>query len=339
MNVVRSSSRWPSLCLVLTLLAAAGLARAAGPAWNGEAFTQRLQPVPKQSGFKMPGYWLWDGSVIKVGDTYHLFASRWPKGKPFPVDYRRHSEIVRAESKDPLGPYEFKEVVIGRRDPAYWDSTMAHNPTIHRIGDTYVLFYIGSDDHTIGPDGRNPLRRVGYATAKSITGPWTRSDQPIIAQESDNPAVYVEADGSVKLLYRDAPLRMYLAVARDFRGPYTIANDQVWAKDKLEDFDLFKAGGKYHMIAEDNVGGVTGHDRWGALLESDDGITGWKPASAAAAYDHDIPYTDGSVLKCVRRERPQLLIQDGAITHLFTSVYDGQDTWCQPVALSPPLPL
>jgi hypothetical protein len=328
-----------TLLCTLGLFAAMSPARAADDPWGGEAFSQRLQPVPRESGFRMPGYWIWDGSVIKVGDTYHLFASRWPKGHPFPEDYRRHSQIVRAESKNPLGPYEFKEVVIGKRDPAYWDSNMDHNPSIHKIGDTYVLFYIGSDDHTIGPDGRNPLRHIGCATAKSITGPWVRSDRPIIEQESDNPAVYVEADGSVKLLFRDAPLRVYMAVAANFRGPYTIVNDKIWPGARLEDFDLFKAGGKYHIICEDNVGGVTGHDRWGALLDSDDGITGWKPTGTAAAYDHDIRYTDGTVLKCNRRERPQLLIEDGAITHLFTSVYDGQDTWCQPVALSPPLPL
>jgi hypothetical protein len=319
------------LC-TLGLLAAMGPARAADSAWDGPAFMQRLQPVPRQSGFRMPGYWVWDGSAIKVGDTYQLFASRWPKGQPFPEGYRHHSEIVRAESKDPLGPYEFKAVVLGKRDPAYWDSNMDHNPSIHKIGNTYILFYIGSD-------GRTPLRHIGYATASSITGPWLRSDQPIIPQESNNPAVYVERDGSVKLLFRDAPLRMYLAVAADFHGPYTIANDQVWPSARLEDFDLFKAGGKYHIICEDNVGGVTGHERWGALLESDDGITGWKPTSAAPAYDHAIRYTDGTVLPCNRRERPQLLIEHGAITHLFTAVYDGHDSWCQPVALSPPLPL
>jgi hypothetical protein len=37
-----------------------------------------LQPAPKNGGFAMDGYILWCSSVIKVGDTYHLFASRWP---------------------------------------------------------------------------------------------------------------------------------------------------------------------------------------------------------------------------------------------------------------------
>ena len=113
------------------------------------SFIERLKPVPQDSGFKMEGYWVWGGSLIKVNSTYHLFASRWPKGNEFPEIYRQNSEIVRATSKTILGPYEFQEVVIGERDRSYWDSNMAHNPTIHKIGDAYVLFYIGSDFTTL----------------------------------------------------------------------------------------------------------------------------------------------------------------------------------------------
>ena len=321
------------------VLAAACLARADANDWNGDAFFRRIQPVPRNSGFRMDGYWVWDGSIIKVGDDYHLFAARWPKGHPFPEDYRLHSEIVRAVSKNPLGPYEFKEVVLGKRDPSFWDATIAHNPNIHKIGDTYVLYYMGSNERILMPNGRLPMRRVGYATSKSITGPWVRVDQPVIPTESNNPAVCVEPDGRVKLLYRDTDLRIYIAEAPRFDAPYIIKNDNVWPEARLEDFELYKAGGKYRFICEDNVGKVTGHERWGAVFVSDDGISGWTPDGTAPAYDHTLRYADGSTLQCARRERPQLLIEGGAITYLITSVYDGKDTWCQPVPLSPPLPL
>jgi len=331
--------RWRVLLGAALLLAAAGPARADADAWNGDAFFRRIQAVPRNTGFRMDGYWIWDGSVIKVGDDYELFAARWPKGHPFPEDYRLHSEIVRAAAKNPLGPYEFKEVVLGKRDPAYWDATMAHNPNIRKIGDTYVLYYLGSNARILAPNGRQPLRRIGFATSRSITGPWVRRDQPILPTESDNPAVYVEPDGRVKLLYRDTDLQVYLAQAQRYDLPYAIKNSDVWPGARLEDFELYKAGGKYRFICEDNVGKVTGHERWGAVFVSDDGITGWRPDGTAPAYDHTLRYTDGTVLRCARRERPQLLIEGGAITYLLTSVYDGRDTWCQPVPLSPPLPL
>jgi hypothetical protein len=52
---------------------------------------------------------------------------------------------VRAEASRPEGPNVFKEVVIGKRAAGKWDSAMAHNPAIYKVGGTFVLFYIGSD--------------------------------------------------------------------------------------------------------------------------------------------------------------------------------------------------
>lgn len=304
-----------------------------------KTFIERLQPVPKNSGFKMDGYWVWGGSVIKVDSVYHLFVSRWPKKNKFPDDYFVESQIVRATSKSPLGPYTLQEVVIGERDSSFWDSNMAHNPTIHKIGNLYVLFYIGSDFTTNRIGSNRLLRSVGYAVASNINGPWKRSDKPIIDEESNNPAVLVEPDQSVKLMYRDENLKIKIAVAHDFRGPYTTANDNAWNVAKLEDFYLFKKGEEYHFICEDNVGKATGHVRWGADFISADGINNWKPYDPVIAYNHDILYTDGTILNCVRRERPQLFIQNGKITHLLNGVYDGNDSWCQPVPLEPPVDL
>src|SRR5271170_98149 len=72
-------------------------------------------PVAKGTGFAIDGYFVWCGSVIKVGDAYEMFASRWPTNTKFPDGYRQHSEIVRAEAPRPEGPYVFQEVVIGKR--------------------------------------------------------------------------------------------------------------------------------------------------------------------------------------------------------------------------------
>ena len=296
---------------------------------------ERLQPVSPGSGFRMEGYWVWGGSVLRAAGLYHLFASRWPKDGSFPEGYRRHSEIVRATADTLCGPYAFQEVVIGKRDPAFWDSNMAHNPTILRGGEGFILFYIGSDDSTTQPNGRDLLRRVGFATAPRITGPWQRCDHPVIDQESNNPAALIAADGSVKLLFRDTQLRIYAASAPGYAGPYTIQNDNVWPECKLEDFALFKTEAGVHCICEDNTGGVSGHDRWGVHLISPDGFHNWRKFDPVIVYDHDIRLTGGGTIHCTRRERPQLLVEDGKITGLLTAVYDGTDSWCQPVAVDP----
>lgn len=297
-------------------------------------FKSRIQPVPENSGFRMEGFYVWCGSVIEADGIYHMFAARWPESTGFPEGYRQHSEIVRATATHPLGPYTFREVVIGERDSSFWDSNMAHNPTIHKIGDQYVLFYIGSD-FTTYRTGTSLLRRVGYATAEKITGPWTRCGEPVIGEESNNPAIYVEQDLSVKMLYRDADLKIIMAVAPGFSGPYGIVNDNVWPECRLEDFYLYKKSNRYYFICEDNVGHVSGHERWGVQLVSENGINGWEKDDPVVVYDHDLTYSSGRVLHCVRRERPQLLIRNRKITHLVTSVFDGTHTWSQPVEVHP----
>ncbi len=295
--------------------------------------TDRSRAVSKQSGFTMKGWFVWCGSVIKVGNEYDMFASRWPEETKFPEGYRAHSEIVRAVASRPEGPYVFKDVIIGRRAAGKWDSAMAHNPAIYKTGDTFVLYYIGSD---VG----SRYRQIGIATAKAISGPWTRSDKPLnlgISSDANNPAACFEADGSVKLIWRTANLRVCISTAPSFAGPYTLANSNVWPGAKLEDFSYFKTASGYHVICEDNASQVTGHDRWGAHLFSPDGLNGWKPWRAPIAYDHSIHWIEGGDLVATRRERPWVLIEDGKPTYLFTAVFDGQRAWNQPVPLVPPL--
>lgn len=294
------------------------------------------EPVSQNSGFKMDGYWVWGGSIIKVDSIYHMFASRWPKVKEFPAGYTSNSEIVRATSKSPEGPYLFQELVIGERDSSYWDSNMAHNPTIHKIGKQYVLFYIGSN--FIKKEGWPPYHRtIGYATSESINGPWIRSDKPIIVQESNNPAIYVEKNGTIKMMFRSADLRVCMATANSFREPFTVVNHNVWPKCKLEDFFLLKLDGKYRCICEDNVGQVSGQERWGVQLHSDDGISNWQESDPLIVYDHKIKYDDNTTQHMNRRERPQLLITEGVVTHLINGVYDGENSWCQPVKIKNPI--
>lgn len=69
-----------------------------------------LQPVPREAIFKMEGYYLWDPSVIKVGNTFHLFTSRWPEADGM-IGWKK-SHIIRATSRSLFGPYTFAEIVF-----------------------------------------------------------------------------------------------------------------------------------------------------------------------------------------------------------------------------------
>lgn len=285
-------------------------------------FFERLQPIVKDAGFRMEGYHVWCGSpIIGEDGACYLFASRWKKETGFPQGYMHHSEIVLARTESLDQPFTYVKTIIGKREQPYWDATMAHNPQIHRIGGQYVLLYIGS------PDGTAEKRAIGYATSPALEGPWVRSQAPIdLPDNANNPAVCMTPDGDVLLIFRDGRLKVSTAQAKHFAGPYTILNDDVFPGIRLEDFYLSQTDNGFELLAEDNAGGFTGHERFGAHFVSKDGVH-WLPNDPVIAYDHTLPFTDGSSILAERRERPQLLMDDGKAIALFTAILKDGNTW------------
>src|SRR2546425_10752646 len=68
---------------------------------KGKSLKECIGPAVKNGGFVMEGFFIWCSSVIKVGDTYHLFASRWPAEHGL-GGWTKYSECVRATSKQLL---------------------------------------------------------------------------------------------------------------------------------------------------------------------------------------------------------------------------------------------
>ena len=99
---------------------------------------------------------------------------------------------------------------------------------------------------------------------------------------------------------------------------------------KIEDPDLGFRNGQFEMLVEDNVGGLTGHARHGALLISRDGLH-WEKSPFLHAYTHRVECTDGRVLDVERRERPECFAPGNKglaePTHLLTGVLHEGKTW------------
>lgn len=334
------------------------------------AFIDKICPAPVNGGFHMDGYWVWCGSAIRGEDgKYHLFASRWPKSFSFFNGYLAYSEIVRAVSDSPLGPYTFAEVVLSARGETFWDGRMTHNPTISLINGIYALFYIGStyagpcpcvgelDDETRQSQfwkTRTPFA-IGLATASSITGPWARRNLPVLERRegkwdqtvATNPAVCHADGGKVLLYYRsNTPegLRIGLAAADGLDQPFErVCDDPVITFEGggfIEDPFVWREGGSYQMIAKDMTGSITGEVHAGIHAYSDDGMA-WRVANPPKAYSRRITWDNGTetVQGCL--ERPQLLFENGKPSYLFAATGDGpggfhncQNTWTQAFALS-----
>ncbi len=90
----------------------------------------------------------YDGRVLGAGSErgrreedgrYHMFASRWSKELGF-GNWVTNSQIVRAVSDTPEGPYTFEEVVLPARGKGFFDGYTTHNLRILQYGKQYLLY-------------------------------------------------------------------------------------------------------------------------------------------------------------------------------------------------------
>lgn len=320
-------------------------------------FSELLLPAPRNGGFRRDDAWIWCGSVIKGEDGYyHMFASMWEKTLPFSPNWLTNSKIVHAVSATPEGPYSYQNDVLAPRGSEYWDGMMTHNPTIHKYGNTYLLFYTGTTYNAERPS-KNPVspelrlearrnQRIGVAIASSPNGPWKRPDKPCLDVRPNhwdsflttNPAPCILPDGRILLLYKStcsdtAPIQYGIARADSPEGPYIrVESDApISFGDKnipYEDAYIWWQDGVFQMIFNDMTGKLTGEDHAGAHAISADGIH-WILAEQPKAYSRTVRWNDGSVTRQGAFERPQLLIEDGIPTHLFAATADGPGGYWQ----------
>ncbi len=324
----------------------------------------RMMPAPVNGGFRMEGYWIWCGSVARGEDgRYHMFASRWPKTLPMHPGWLLASEIVRAVSEKPGGPYRFCEVVLPARGAQYWDGRMTHNPHITRQGKKWVLYYTGSthpfadvsDSETPGTEDARVIaaragKRIGIAVADRIEGPWERFPEPVLPVRpghfdnflTSNPAPLVEEDGSILMLYkyrsyRNPPytagplygaMKLNAARAKDCRGPYLrTEKEELWPEDaELEDPFIWKEEGAYHMIAKDMHGNLCGEKYGGVYARSENGIN-WNIARGELAYSRRVLWEDGRRRLMGNMDRPFILFEKGEPVCMFFAVSDGTDSF------------
>ncbi|WP_202128775.1 glycoside hydrolase family protein [Paenibacillus dendrobii] len=333
---------------------------------------ERMLPAPVGGGFRMENWWVWCGSVVRGEDgRYHMFASRWPKWLPMHPGWLIRSEIVRAVSDTPEGPYEYAETVLPARGAEYWDGRSTHNPHIIRHNGKFLLYYMGSTHpfaeaepgDTVEMDDCRVIaaragKRVGLAVADSVLGPWKRMDAPILPVRpgkfdsylTSNPAPCIREDGSVLLIYKArryeghtyGKMTLGAAEADTPEGPYHVISEQPLFPPQVhvEDPFIWRTEEGYAMIAKDMEGHLCGEKHGGILAVSVNG-TDWKLADSRKAYSRTVVWDDGQERVMGSFERPFLLFQDGKPTHMFAAVADGpggfrqaENTWNMVIPLS-----
>lgn len=310
-----------------------------------------IRPVPRYACFTEPGFNVWCGSPIRGHDgNYHLFYSRWPISLGHTA-WVTHSEIARAVSDQPLGPYRPAGVILPRRGEAFWDGLCTHNPTVHRFGDRYYLYYMGNtgDDQpmsTLNWTHRNN-QRVGVAIANCPEGPWHRSDRPLLEPTVGfhdalclaNPSVAKRPDGSYLMIYKavgdrgrlpfGGPVVHVAAISDRPDGPFRKLPNPVFTRPgqefPAEDPFIWLGADRYYAIVKDMNGAFTGQGISLAMFESDDGID-WTLSSKPLVATPSIHWQDGGVTQLQRLERPQLLFDEsGDPIALFCAAAERAD--------------
>ena len=298
-----------------------------------------------EGGFQMEGDSVWCPSIIKVGDTYHMFASHWSYDRGRDTDSIAawtSGNIVRATSKDLLGPYVFEAVVLDPRPgDQYYDSMGVHNPKITRHDGKFVLYYImiPSEAYRNTQAFRDSAGgfQMGIATADRIEGPWQRCDAPVAPV--NNPALCISESGSVVLLGKDKTvfsdsgraicrLLSYEAdsLFGDYKPSFGLGNSLPNGYE-LEDPCLWYAGGQYNMLVNDwkEASYMPGHPT--LYYFSKDGkqfhLYSDTPVFPSS---NEIEFADGSVETFLRMERPNVYVNEAGEVEAFmsTAVKDYQ---------------
>jgi hypothetical protein len=283
------------------------------------------------------GYHVWCTSpVLDDLGKVHLFVSRWPRAFGVDPGWRSHSEIAHYVGDTPAGPFRFSDIALKGTGLDTWDKYGMHNPTIHRVGQQYVLLYIANNDFHQPPHPAN--QQIGMALSSSPFGPWTKvnGDGRILSPPANpgywnhragngvvNPAL-LPYKGGYLLYFKSKDAKMGLAVAEHLTGPYVQFPSPVTANSRrIEDGYAFVMGDDICLLTTDNDGILK--KGGGLLWKSRDGVDFQR---YEAGYHLMDSYVDARDMKPVwhygprnlkKFERPQVLIQDGKPAWLYVA--------------------
>ncbi len=241
-----------------------------------------VKPRDVLNGIEEAEWSYWGGNIVEgADDTYHLFVCRWREDHPKGHMAWHQSEVVRAVSKDRMGPYQVAEVI-----------GPGHNPEAYRLKDgRYVCYLIN-----------------GHYLGATLEGPWERKefvfdprDRKIVANLS-NLSFSRREDGSYLMVNRGGGMW----VSRDGLSPWeqvTQGSQYPKVKGRYEDPVLWRTNVQYHMIVNDWFGRIAYH------LRSKDGVH-WK-IDAGEAYMPGIAVSeDGKSDDWYKYERIKMFLDE-----------------------------
>ncbi|MFV0466158.1 MAG: glycoside hydrolase family protein [Lachnospiraceae bacterium] len=300
-----------------------------------------FEKVGKNQIFEREGWFIWGGSVCKEEDTYYLIVSAWEKKYGF-TGWVCHSTVLLAAAEKPEGPFRFIREMEELKQQN-WSNEVLHNPTIHRIGQTYYLFYVGTNGVTGKQNfDQNHLhekyrynQKIGVASGTTLLEKLIPYEHNPILEPSNeswdntyvtNPSVLVK-NNEIILVYKslikeelpEIVMKLGVAKSNSPLGPYQRIFDRPVIDENIEDPYLWEQNGTYYMLVKDMTGTLAGQPNETVLYQSKDGIS-WDQ-NCIRAFGTDICWEDGT-RNYSNVERPQLYIEHGVPKCLYNAVGD-----------------
>jgi len=259
----------------------------------------------------------------------------------------KYSEIACAVSEKPNGPFEYVSTVVkGTGKKNAWNQFNAHNPHIKKFNDKYYLYYIAT---TETPDSsyRKSLiggQCIGVIQSESITdliaGKFEHPQKPIIAPDNINtfhravnPSVTQGHDGKFYMMFksystrsgRNGHMTHWIVKSDAPDGPFVLAcnvfeDAEYAAEDPYFWYDNNR--NRYYAIIKNLSKANVLAPQFGALalITSDNGINGWRPATNRVVSLKEYTTSGGERVELNNIERPQLLFDEkGEIVCLYTA--------------------
>ena len=285
-----------------------------------------------------PGYTVWGSSpIMDEQGQVHLFVARWPAELKVDPGWRSLSEIAHYVGPSPEGPFRFSDIALTGTGKETWDKYGAHNPTIHKLGDKYVLLYIANNNPETPPHPAN--QHIGMALSSSLNGPWEKvnGNGLILSPPVDsscwnygasngvnNPALLCHPDSGFYLYFKSEGGMMGLARSGKIEGPYDQEPGPVASNEQaIEDGYAFIHKDRICLLTTDNHGIL---EKGGGLLWiSDDGLNfkleeqGFYPVEKYLGKEKlrlAKRHYGGEIIKF---ERPQLLMIDEEPAWLYVT--------------------
>eukprot|EP00927_Polykrikos_kofoidii_P035261 TRINITY_DN2983_c0_g5_i1.p1 TRINITY_DN2983_c0_g5~~TRINITY_DN2983_c0_g5_i1.p1 ORF type:complete len:532 (+),score=71.79 TRINITY_DN2983_c0_g5_i1:217-1812(+) len=287
-------------------------------AWTSGADCSYLNLLPvnrSRIGYVDERHTSWGGNAVLGSDgQWHLYAAEiacnaQDTGSRCGLsNWESTSQVVHAVSPEPDGPYIRRELTLPQ---------MHHNPTlkVSPVDKTWHLYSIRAFS---GP--------VVLSSSTDEGKSWTWTTPGVEVSRYQNPGPILHANGSMTMFYRDN---------FDIPEP-TCSKEGIGVQHCASPTSVCEAGGSavFRHTAEDPSVFIDHRGNWHMLMNalpylcspkfqqgghawSRDGISWSEPR--VGAFNTTVHFSDGTSLRCGRRERPQMVLDADGVPLVFFS--------------------